>query len=87
MGATNMCQDEILKYLAAHRTGWYTSRQIGKELGISRNSVDMNTQRLRRSNLVRYKRVLRIVAGGKREVTVHAYKPGIIREVNYADND
>lgn len=50
-----MGQEEIYTFLKKHKGKWFTSRQITDKLKVSYGSVGTSLQKLRNSNMIKYK--------------------------------
>ncbi len=50
-----MGQQEVSDFLKKHRTKWFTSKEIAKNLKVSTGSVINNLSKLRKSKQVLYK--------------------------------
>lgn len=51
-----MGQQDIIEYLDTHKGKWYSSHELSKSLGISIGSITMSLKKLRKSEMVKYKR-------------------------------
>lgn len=49
-------QQDIYDYLVKHTGDWFSSHQLAEELGISIGSVTMSLKKLRKTDMVQYKR-------------------------------
>ena len=53
-----MGQQEVYNFLKEHKGKWFTSKQISHETGVSIGSVTMSLKKLRKSQLIKYKKVI-----------------------------
>jgi len=63
-----MGQQEVYNFLKDNKGGWFTSKQISGETGVSIGSVTMSLKKLRKSQLIKYKN------SGKRNEFHYMYK-------------
>jgi len=63
-----MGQQEVYNFLKDNKGGWFTSKQISSETGVSIGSVTMSLKKLRKSQLIKYKN------SGKRNEFHYMYK-------------
>ena len=51
-----MGQQEVYDFLCKNRKKWFTSREISAMLGVSIGSVTMSLKKLRKTNIIKYKK-------------------------------
>lgn len=69
-----MCQWDILEHLRRTPRRWLTSKEIADEMGVTKNVTDVNLNRMRTKNLVRFKLVRKNIGGGERRIYAYAAK-------------
>jgi hypothetical protein len=69
-----MSQESIDKFLKAHKSSWFSVREVAVACKEQYNTVDDNLRSMRKYNEVNYKRSIRIINGVKRDVIIHKYK-------------
>lgn len=50
-----MGQTEICEYLDKHKNEWFTSKQLAKELKVSKSTIAMSLKRLRKTDYIYFK--------------------------------
>ncbi len=70
-----MGQEQVYTFLKKHRKRWFTSRQITDKLKVSYGSVGTSLQKLRQSNIIRFKiNKVKSSKAGRRGLFVYSYK-------------
>ncbi|HJN57368.1 MAG: hypothetical protein QF436_02210 [Candidatus Woesearchaeota archaeon] len=70
-----MGQEQVYTFLKKYRNKWFTSRQITDKLNASYGSVGTSLQKLRQSNIIKYKiNKASPSKAGRRGLFVYQYK-------------